>query len=147
MAPAILSTSISFLPMVKEIPFPPPQFGLVLTTPWCNRYRPHDRPQPLQLYSQVVKVRSPADGSLRPRDVRQLSGGERRRLALALCLGYGELARRRRRLVCNVIVLDEVRPLKAAGGCGTGDIGTGLTMLKQHSNSFLSIGTAVTSSG
>ncbi len=53
-------------------------------------------------------MRNPADGSLRQRDVRQLSGGERRRVALALCLGFSELVRRRRKLLCNVIVLDEV---------------------------------------
>ncbi|GIL46862.1 hypothetical protein Vafri_3488 [Volvox africanus] len=57
---------------------------------------------------KAVKVRNSADGSLRQRDVRQLSGGERRRTALAMCLGFEELVRRRRRLVCNVMVLDEV---------------------------------------
>ncbi len=64
--------------------------------------------------SQVVLVRSPADGSLRPRDVRQLSGGERRRVALALSLGFEALVRARRRLVSNLIVLDEVRAWRNA---------------------------------
>ena len=42
--------------------------------------------------------------------VRQLSGGERRRLALALVLGFADLIAQRGRLRCNLIVLDEARP-------------------------------------
>lgn len=45
----------------------------------------------------------------RERSVRQLSGGERRRVALGLALGFGELVSQRGRLRCNLIVLDEVR--------------------------------------
>lgn len=41
---------------------------------------------------------------------RQLSGGERRRVALALVLGFAELISARGRLRCNLMVLDEVRP-------------------------------------
>ncbi|KXZ52978.1 hypothetical protein GPECTOR_8g35 [Gonium pectorale] len=67
--------------------------------------------------TKLVKVRSPEDGSLRPRDVRQLSGGERRRLALALVLGFQALVRRRRRLVCNLMVLDEVLQQLDNTGC------------------------------
>ncbi|GIL70806.1 hypothetical protein Vretifemale_1501 [Volvox reticuliferus] len=66
---------------------------------------------------KAVKVRNPVDGSLRQRDVRQLSGGERRRTALAMCLGFEELVRRRRRLVCNVMVLDEVLQQLDNTGC------------------------------
>ncbi|GIL46861.1 hypothetical protein Vafri_3488 [Volvox africanus] len=66
---------------------------------------------------KAVKVRNSADGSLRQRDVRQLSGGERRRTALAMCLGFEELVRRRRRLVCNVMVLDEVLQQLDNTGC------------------------------
>ena len=39
---------------------------------------------------------------------RQLSGGERRRIALALLLGFADLISARGRLRCNLIVLDEV---------------------------------------
>ena len=42
------------------------------------------------------------------RSVRQLSGGERRRVALALALGFAELASARTGLRCNLLVLDEV---------------------------------------
>ncbi|GFR43838.1 hypothetical protein Agub_g4959, partial [Astrephomene gubernaculifera] len=66
---------------------------------------------------KVIRVRHPADGSLRVRDVRQLSGGERRRVALALSLGFAELVRRRRRLACNVMVLDEVLQQLDGTGC------------------------------
>ena len=40
--------------------------------------------------------------------IRQLSGGERRRMALALVLGFGDLIAQRGRLRANLIVLDEV---------------------------------------
>lgn len=43
------------------------------------------------------------------RSLRQLSGGERRRVALALALGFSELVAARGRLRCNLIVLDEAR--------------------------------------
>ena len=52
-------------------------------------------------------MRNP-DGTLVERSVRQLSGGERRRLALALALGFARLTANRGNLRCNVIVLDEV---------------------------------------
>ena len=42
---------------------------------------------------------------------RQLSGGERRRIALALLLGFADLISARGRLQCNIIVLDEVWPM------------------------------------
>ena len=44
----------------------------------------------------------------RERSLRQLSGGERRRVGLALALGFSELIAARGRLRCNLIVLDEV---------------------------------------
>jgi hypothetical protein len=46
---------------------------------------------------------------MRQRSVAQLSGGEKKRVALALGLGYAELAAARARLSSNVLVLDEVR--------------------------------------
>lgn len=42
------------------------------------------------------------------RSVRSLSGGERRRVALALAFGFADLVRMRGNLHCNVMILDEV---------------------------------------
>ncbi len=47
------------------------------------------------------------DKGLKERSIRQLSGGERRRVALALALGYAQLATTRGQLRCNLLVLDE----------------------------------------
>jgi len=49
------------------------------------------------------------------RTVRQLSGGERRRVALGLALGFAELATARARLRCNLLVLDEVSTIVSTG--------------------------------
>lgn len=54
-----------------------------------------------------MKARTP-DGSWQTRALTQLSGGERRRVALALSLGYAALARSRGRMRANLLVLDEV---------------------------------------
>lgn len=40
-------------------------------------------------------VRVPGSQVLQPRSIKQLSGGERRRLALSLALGFSALAKRR----------------------------------------------------
>ena len=55
----------------------------------------------------LTQVRN-TDGSLVERSVRALSGGERRRIALALALGFAELTANRGHLRSNLIVLDEV---------------------------------------
>ncbi len=60
----------------------------------------------LLLVFQVVYVRSGTQ--LLPRSLAQLSGGERRRVALALALGFADLIRSRGRLSTNLLVLDEV---------------------------------------
>lgn len=57
---------------------------------------------------QAVLYRPPGGGPLRERSLQQLSGGERRRAALALSLGFADLVRARGRLACNLLVLDEV---------------------------------------
>ena len=49
-----------------------------------------------------------ADGSHVERSVAQLSGGEWRRVGLALSLAFADFARARLGLSCNVLVLDEV---------------------------------------
>lgn len=54
---------------------------------------------------QSVHVRSEA--GLKERSIRQLSGGERRRVALALALGFADLIAGRGQIRCNLIVLDE----------------------------------------
>ena len=48
------------------------------------------------------------DGTRAPRSLRQLSGGERRRAALALALAHADLAAARGGVACDLLVLDEV---------------------------------------
>eukprot|EP00983_Pelagomonas_calceolata_P069198 1150286-Pelagomonas_calceolata.AAC.12 len=62
----------------------------------------------LRPFKQVVKYRTPS-GESRIRSLFQLSGGERRRVALALCLAFADLVKQYGRLSCNILVLDEVR--------------------------------------
>ena len=49
-----------------------------------------------------------AEGGWAERSVAQLSGGEWRRLALALSLAFADFAKQRTALGCNLLVLDEV---------------------------------------
>lgn len=56
----------------------------------------------------VQSVHVQSEGGLKERSIRQLSGGERRRVALALALGFADLVSGRGQLRCNLIVLDEV---------------------------------------
>ncbi|KAF8071319.1 hypothetical protein HT031_001402 [Scenedesmus sp. PABB004] len=66
--------------------------------------------------SKIVRVRA-AGGELRERSVAQLSGGEKKRVALALGLGFAELVAARSRLTSNVLVLDEVLEKLDEEGC------------------------------
>ena len=49
-----------------------------------------------------------ADGSLAERSISQLSGGEWRRVGLALSLAFADFSQQRLGFSCNVLVLDEV---------------------------------------
>jgi len=51
------------------------------------------------------------------RSLRALSGGERRRVALAFALGFADLAAARGRLSCDLLVLDEVLQHLDDAGC------------------------------
>lgn len=55
-----------------------------------------------------VLIRSKIDSKYRERTLSQLSGGQWRRVSLALDLAFAELIRRRGILRCNLIVMDEV---------------------------------------
>ncbi|KAK9812526.1 hypothetical protein WJX73_005975 [Symbiochloris irregularis] len=66
----------------------------------------------------MVQIGGPdGEATVRERTMKQLSGGERRRMALALALAYGELAAGRGRLKCNLMVLDEVLQHLDGEGC------------------------------
>ena len=62
---------------------------------------------PALLAARTSQVRA-ANGELRERAVEQLSGGERKRGALALGTAYTQLAAARGRLTTNLLVFDEV---------------------------------------
>ena len=63
--------------------------------------------QTLERIDKSVSVRL-SDGSLQARALRQLSGGERRRVALAFALGFAEFAAQRSGTHVDLMVLDEV---------------------------------------
>ena len=57
---------------------------------------------------KIVHAPGGADGARARRSLRQLSGGERRRAALALALAHADLAASRGGVHCDLLVLDEV---------------------------------------
>ena len=71
----------------------------------------------IEQVEKKVLVSVPGSSEMRQRSVKQLSGGERRRVALALALGFTELAARRGRLRCDLLVLDEVTQHLDGEGC------------------------------
>ena len=62
-------------------------------------------------------MRVRASGATVDRTLRALSGGERRRVALAFALGFADLAAARGRLACDTLVLDEVLQHLDDAGC------------------------------
>lgn len=83
-----------------------------------------------------VRVRR-EDGSLAERSVSQLSGGEWRRLGLALSLAFADFAKQRAGLGCNLLVLDEVMQHMDAEGQAAmaqllGSLGIDSTLVIAH---------------
>ncbi|GAB4817224.1 hypothetical protein N2152v2_004270 [Parachlorella kessleri] len=76
-----------------------------------------DEEAAIEQVQKVIQVRHAATGELRQRSVKQLSSGERRRVALALALGFSELAAQRGQLRSNLLVLDEVMQHLDEEGC------------------------------
>ena len=78
-----------------------------------------------QMADRIVKavwVRA-ADGSMRERGLSQLSGGQWRRVSMALDLAFAEIIRRRGTLRSNLIVMDEVLThLDASGREAVGSV-------------------------
>lgn len=70
----------------------------------------------LERIDKTVIIRLP-DGRRAMRRVEQLSSGERRRVALALALGYAALAAQRGALSSNLVVFDEVMQHLDEDGC------------------------------
>lgn len=80
--------------------------ALTLTLSATSEAKSGRKGRALQRVSREIRVRL-ADGSMAVRSVRQCSGGERRRVALALALGFGELAAERSGVSLDLLVLDE----------------------------------------
>ena len=80
-----------------------------------------------KVYPRTVYVSKP-DGNRAARAPRQLSGGERRRVGLALCLAFAAVAQRRSNFSCDLLVLDE--PLAALDGDGCARVASLLRSLR-----------------
>ncbi len=69
-----------------------------------------------QMVDRTLLVRS-ARGSYSRRSLQQLSGGQWRRLSLALSLAFSQASLQRTHTTCNLIVLDEVMQHLDSEGC------------------------------
>ncbi|KAL3150757.1 hypothetical protein ABBQ32_000532 [Trebouxia sp. C0010 RCD-2024] len=78
------------------------------TTLTLAAFRPATKSGAAEIERITKSVHIQSEGGLKERSIRQLSGGERRRVALALALGFADLVSGRGQLRCNLIVLDEV---------------------------------------
>lgn len=73
-----------------------------------------------RISKKVLKSRPSTPGqadTVVERSIRSLSGGERRRVALALAFGFADLVKMRGNLQCNILVLDEVMQHLDEEGC------------------------------
>jgi hypothetical protein len=99
---------------------------------------PPEEVEVVEKIEKVITVTYP-DGTRFVRSLRQCSGGERRRVALALTLGFRDLISDRAGLRANLLVLDEVmqlldlegvrRTCRVLRGLGAGPGGQGQTVL------------------
>ena len=80
-----------------------------------------------------VLVRS-ADGMYRERGLSQLSGGQWRRVSMALDFAFAEIIRRKGALRCNMLVMDEI--LTHLDSSGREAVGTVLRAMVDNSQSF-----------
>ncbi|KAL3137671.1 hypothetical protein ABBQ38_004946 [Trebouxia sp. C0009 RCD-2024] len=99
------------------------------TTLTLAAFRPATKSGAAEIERITKSVHVQSEGGLKERSIRQLSGGERRRVALALALGFADLVSGRGQLRCNLIVLDEV--LQQLDGEGKARVGAVLRNLPQ----------------
>ncbi|KAL0033719.1 hypothetical protein WJX77_002381 [Trebouxia sp. C0004] len=97
------------------------------TTLTLAAFRPGSKSGAAEIERITKRVHVRSEGGLKERSIRQLSGGERRRVALALALGFADLIAGRGQLRCNFIVLDEV--LQQLDGEGKSRVGAVLRNL------------------
>ena len=84
--------------------------------------------------TKVVHIRSVSDGEYRIRGLSQLSGGQWRRVSLALDLAFTELIRRKGILRSNLMVMDEI--LTHLDASGREAVGTVLRAMAASSSSM-----------
>ncbi|KAL0053768.1 hypothetical protein WJX82_010500 [Trebouxia sp. C0006] len=101
------------------------------TTLTLAAFRPASKSGAAEIERITKSVHVRSESGLKERSIRQLSGGERRRVALALALGFADLISGRGQLRCNLIVLDEV--LQQLDGEGKSRVGAVLRNLPHTS--------------